>query len=444
LSAPSRRSLLRAGSLLPLATLGGCAWLDDLFETDKPKLPGKREDVMASNRGLQVDPTFRTPVNLPLPVLNPDWPQSGYDAAHVEGNVQLGDLSRRWRRSIGEGGGYRRVITATPVIANGTVFTMDSDATVSAFDLASGERRWDRETQARKDRSTNVGGGLAFANGTVFATTGRAEALAIEAGGGKIIWRSGIETPARSAPTFADNKLFFTTVDNRLLALAPTDGKRVWTYQATNAATSVLGMPAPAFSDGLVVAGFGSGDLVCVRSDSGTIAWSDSLAASRGRTSLADLSAIRGLPVIADDVVYAISVGGLLVANDLRSGRRLWDRQAAGDHTPWLAGDWLFVLTDEQLLACLAKSDGRVRWTTPLPRFGNPEKSRDPLYWSGPLLGGKYLYCAGTTEKLIAINPATGDVLGEQELPDAVSLGLVAAGGKLLIVSEDGTLSALG
>ena len=441
---PTRRSLLRMASLLPLAALPGCSTLEDLFESTKPPIPGNREAVMATTRGMQADPTFRQPVNLPPPVLNADWPQSGGNPAHVMGNLQLGDLRHAWRRSIGEGGGYRQKITAAPVVAGGRVFTMDSDGAVSAFDLANGNRHWNTDTQPKRDRSTNVGGGLAAVGGMVFASTGRGEILAINAADGKIAWRSPLDTPARSAPTVADNRVFVSTLDDRMLAFSASDGKRLWNYQATSAATSVLGEPAPAYSDGLVIGGFGSGDLVVLRADSGTLAWSDSLAAARGRTSLADLSAIRALPVISDNVVYAIGVGGLLLALALRSGRRLGAREASGQHKAWLAGDWLFVLTQEQVLACLNKADGRVRWLSQLPRYANVEKSRDAIFWTGPLLGGQYLYLAGSTEKLIAVNPATGDVLGTQDLPDNVSVSLVAASGKLLIVTDDGTLSALG
>ncbi len=42
------------------------------------------------------------------------------------------------------------------------------------------------------------------------------------------------------------------------------------------------------------------------------------------------------------------------------------------------------------------------------------------------------------------MNPANGDVLGQQDLPDNVSVGMVAAAGKLFVVTDDSTLSALG
>ena len=441
----SRRSLLRAASLAPVAALPACSTFDDLFEEVKPALPGKREVVMASSHGMQVDASFKQPVTLPTPVLNADWLQSGGNPAHVMGNIQLGDLRHAWRRSIGEGGGYRRKITATPVVAGGTVFSMDSGGAVSAFAVANGERHWNVETAPKKNRSTNVGGGLAVVGPTLYATTGLGEALALEAASGKIMWRAPLDAPARSAPTVVDGRLFVPTLDERLVCLSVADaGKRLWNYQATAVATTALGEPSPAYSDGLVVGGFGSGDLVALRADSGTLAWSDSLAAARGRNSLADLSAIRGLPVIIDNAVYVVGLGGLLLALDLRSGRRLWEREAIGQNTPWVAGDWLFVVTLDQMLACLSRSDGRIRWLSQLPHYENVEKSQDPIFWTGPILGGQYLFVAGSTGKLMAVNPANGAILGQQDLPDAISVGMVAAGGKLFIVTSDATLSALG
>ncbi len=437
----TRRGLLGTAVLTSLA---GCSVFDDLFESDKPAIPGKRETVVSGGRGSQADAVDRRPVTLPPAVRNAEWTQAGGVPSHVMGNLALGDLKQSWRRSIGDGGGYRAKLTAAPVVAGGQVFTMDSDGAVAAFDASTGNPHWKADTKAEGNRSTNVGGGLAVVGGRVFASTGRGEVLTLDAGSGKIGWRYNLEAPARSAPTVVENRLFVPTLDERLVALDAGSGKRIWSYQATAAATSVLGVAAPAFSDGLVVAGFGSGDVVALRAESGTLAWSDSLAAARGRTSLLDLSAVRALPVIAGGIVYVISLGGLMVALDLRSGRRLWEREIAGQHTPWLAGDWLFVATEEQILLCINRADGRVRWSTQLPHYGNTDKQRDPIYWSGPLLSGQFLYLAGSTNLLIAVNAATGELLGQQKLSDPAAFAPIAAAGRLFVVTDDGALTALG
>jgi outer membrane protein assembly factor BamB len=440
----SRRGLLRTASLAPLAGLAGCDMFDNMFDSPKPTLAGKRESVLEDVSALLADPTERRPVVLPAAVSNADWAQAGGNPTHVMGNVSVGASKVIWTKSIGEGGGYRAKITATPVIAGGRVFTMDSDGAVSAFDAGSGERQWNTVTQADDDRSTNVGGGLAVAGNRVFATTGRGNTLALEVGTGKIIWRSALGAPARSAPTVVDGHAFVATLVGRVVALHTDTGARLWNYQATAVATSVLGEPAPAYADGTIVCGFGSGDLVALRADSGTLVWSDSLGAARGRNSLLDLSAIRALPLIASNVVYAVGMGGLMLALDLRSGRRLWERDIGSLNTPWLAGDWLFALTLSQTLVCLNRADGHVRWSSQMPRFEDPDKQRDPVFWTGPFLGGDYLYLAGSTAKMIAVNPATGEILGEQVLQDKIAVAPVGAMGRMFIVTDDGSLSAFG
>ncbi len=431
----------RAALLLPLAA-AACSSLDSLFSDSKEPLPGKREPVGAARRGLEADPTDQRPVTVPPQVDLPEWPQAGGNVTHSVGHVQVSGLAPGWRSSIGDGGGYRSKITAQPVVAGGRVFTMDSDALVSAFDLTTGSRIWRTRTQDDKDRSTNVGGGIAVVDGVVYVTTGRADALALDAGTGAIRWRMPLGSPARSAPTVADGRIHVTTIDNKLLALNATTGERLWAYQASANATTVLGQAAPAVSEGLVVTGFGSGDLVAVRADSGALAWSDSLASSRGRNSLVDLSAISGLPVVDRGRVFAVGVGGLLVSLDLRSGRRLWEREVGGSETPWLAGDWLFVQTIDQSLAAIGRDDGRVRWITDLPRYDNPEKRRDRLFWTGPVLAGGRLVLAGSNETALSVDPATGGILGQQALRGPAAVAPIAAAGTLFIVTDDGTIQA--
>jgi outer membrane protein assembly factor BamB len=256
-------------------------------------------------------------------------------------------------------------------------------------------------------------------------------------------WRNTIGAPTRSAPTAVEGRLFVTTIEDRLVALAADDGRQLWTHQAANATTSVLGRPAPAYADGLVVAGFGSGELATMRAESGTVVWTDNLAAAVRSGSLADFSTIRGLPVVGDGRVHAISMGGLMVAVDLPSGRRLWERQVAGEDSPWAAGSWLFIVSLEQKMAAVNRDDGRIAWVTELPRWENPEKEKDAITWFGPLLVGDRLVVAGTSNEALAVSPYTGEILGRQSLSGAASLGPVVAGGTVFVVTDDGRLLAL-
>ena len=82
---------------------------------------------------------------------------------------------------VGTGSGYRRRLTAPPLVAGGTVYAMDAYGMVTALDAATGRRRWEADTRPRRDRDGALGGGIAFEAGRLYAVTGLAEAMAIDA-----------------------------------------------------------------------------------------------------------------------------------------------------------------------------------------------------------------------------------------------------------------------
>ncbi len=429
--------------LAPLA-LGGCSLFDSWFGDKKTPLPGQRESVFSPGRGLVVEDSAPKVV-LPPPVRNAAWPQAGGNPAHLMGHLAANDqLAEAWQSDIGEGGGYRRVILAQPVVAGGTVFTMDSDAVVSAFSLANGARLWRVDTKPEDADSTNVGGGLGVDGSTLYAVNGLSQLIAMDVASGKEKWRQDIGVPGRSAPTIADGRVFLTTIEDRLVAFSADDGHPLWNHQAAEPVNALLGRPAPAYYNGLVVAGFGSGELAALRAESGSIVWTDGLSAGRGNASIADFLSIRGAPVIDNGQVLAVSMGGLLVSTDVPTGRRIWERQVTGEETPYVAGEWMFVISVQQELAAVHVPDGRVAWVTPLPRWENPEKKKNTLTWYGPLLVEDRLIVTGTSEDALSVSPYTGEIMGHLTLSAAAApLVPIVADGTVLVVTNDGRLLAL-
>ena len=433
----------RAALLAPLAALTGCGLWDNWFGTKKVPLPGKRETIASAQGSLTVDEGVPKIV-LPPPVRNAAWPQAGGNPSHLMGHLQAGErLAEAWTANIGAGGGYRQALMAHPVSANGVIYTMDSAGLVSAFQLDTGARLWQFDTTTEKDRSDNVGGGLSFDQGTLYAVNGLASLVALDASKGSVRWRVSIGSSARSSPTVADGRLFLTTIDNRLLAFATQDGRQLWSYQAATSVTAILGQSAPAYSEGFVVAGFGSGELAAVRADSGIVVWTDTLAGGRSGAVVADFSTIRGLITISNGIVYAVSVGRLMVAQDLHAGRRLWECEVASEDSPWVADNWIFLVALNLQVAAIARDDGRVAWVTQLPMWENPEKKKDPITWFGPVLVSDRLVVAGTNKKAFSISPYTGEILGQQALSGAAAMGPMVVAGTVFIECDDGKLIAL-
>jgi outer membrane protein assembly factor BamB len=432
----------RAALLAPLA-LAGCDTIEGWFTTKKDPLPGKREPLGAQRRGFNPDNPAPT-VALPPPVRDMAWPQAAGDPTHLTGHLSANEtLKQAWTADVGEGGGKRRQILAQPVVANGVVFAMDSDSVVTAFNLNAGTKLWRTPTVNEDLESTNVGGGLCWDNGTLYAVNGMAELLALDAAKGTVRWRHGIDVPARSAPTVAEGRIYLITIDSKLLALSADDGHLLWSYQATQADTTVLGSPAPAFAQGIVVAGFGSGEISAVRAETGNVIWTDGLGLAQGRPSLVDFLAIRGEPVISNGQVFATGLGGLTIAADLLTGRRVWERRVASENTPYIAGDWMFLISTDQDVGAINTNDARVAWVVSLPRWANPDKKRDVITWYGPVLAGNRLIVLGSNSEARSLNPLTGETVTTLTLSAAPTpFTPVVVDGTMLVVTDDGKLTA--
>jgi outer membrane protein assembly factor BamB len=435
--------LSRRVTMLAPLVLAGCDMVDNWLAPKKDPLPGKREVLAAPRRGFSPDDTAPK-VSLPAAVTNPDWPQAGGNPTHLMGHLSTGEVLKQvWSANIGEGGGKRRKILAQPVVADGMVFTMDSDSVVAAFSLNTGARLWRTPTVDSDLESSNIGGGLCWDSGTLYAVNGMTEVLAMEAAKGAIRWRHSLDVSARSAPTFADGKIFVTTIDSKLLALSPDDGHLLWSYQATQTSTSVLGSPAPAFAQGIVVAGFASGEIAALRATTGAIIWTDALGVVEGRPTIVDFQAIRGEPVISNGLLFVTGLGGVTISADLLSGRRAWERRIASANTPWIAGDWMFLVTTDQDVGAINVNDARIAWVSQLPRWENPDKKKDTIAWYGPVVAGGRLILLGGNSKMLSINPLTGETLNTQSLSDVpASFAPIVADGAILVVTEDGKLTA--
>ncbi len=435
-----RQALGRAAAFgLPLA-LTACGFIGG---NESPPLPGKRIDVMSSSSALDVDPTLTEAVALPAPVPGLQWPQQGGNAAHDPGMSAIGNkLARLWSADIGEGTAYRQRIPSPPVAADGMVFSMGAAGEVKAFNIQTGDNLWGHGSRPKRSRAFNIGGGISYDGGCLYAATGFGEIICFDAKSGVIRWRKPLGSPARTAPTISGDRIFVSLIDSSILGIDAKNGSIIWTHQARNPMTSVLGLPASAVSGTMVIAGFGSGDLVALNIDSGEVLWSDNLGATGN--GLSQLSAIVGMPVIDQGRVYAGSLGGIVLSIDLPTGRRLWERDFATDQTPVLAGDWMFTLSTDQQLAAISAATGQVKWVHQMPPFKNMKKLTKPIYWWGPLLAGGSLFLASNNKQLAVVDAVTGHLTTMIDLPAPAAAPPIVADGKILVTVRTGDIVAFG
>ena len=429
--------------VLVIVALGGCE-LPFLKESER-KLPGERISVLNYERSLVADPELeQQPIRLPERWVNADWPQTGGLATHAMHHLDLSDApSRAWRANIGAGSTGERRLLAQPVIAGGRVYTLDSGAHVTAFDGRSGKRLWRWRLRPREEREGTLGGGLAYDKGWLIATTGFAEVIALNGETGGVLWRRKVSGPMRAGPTIAEGRVFVVTIDNKTYALDIKDGKVLWSHTGTAEVTGILGGASPAVADGIVVVPYTSGELYALRAASGKEVWTEFLSAGQSASSIAIIADIRAAPVIDRGRVYAISNAGRMVAIDLKTGKRAWRQRIGGQQSPWVAGEYLFVVTMDGLLACLSRQDGRVHWLRQLPLYEDEKKKKDLIIWSGPVLVGDRLILAGSHGRVLSVSPYNGDLLGMIKMRDGVLIPPAVADRTLYLLTDDADLIAL-
>lgn len=427
--------------------VAGCDSVSNMFSSDeKIVLPGKRLSVMELGANLEVDPTIaEDAIILPKPYVNDDWAQPGGTADNAMYHLAApGDLKRAWSANAGAGSSRVSPLVAVPVIADGKVFVLDSEATVRAFDQATGKKLWETELVPEgEDEDEGRGGGLAFDDGRLFVVTGFGVAHALDPASGKTVWSQKVGDPFRAAPTANGGRVFAITADNQMICFAQATGEVLWRYRGIVESAGILSSTSAAVAGAIVIAPFSSGELVALRVENGTPVWTDSLTRTGNITSLGELNDIAGRPVIDRDRIFAISHSGRMVSIDLRTGERVWTRDIGGVQTPWVAGDFVFLVTTTQEVLAISRRDGRIRWISPLPRYEDPKDREDPIEWSGPVLVSDRLVLVSSTGDAVSVSPYTGEILGRIDLPSGTLIPPVVAKETLYILTSKADLVAL-
>lgn len=435
-----RRLILSACVLAPIA-LTACS-----SDDDKAPLPGERISILELQRRLEPDDAALSAQGFVASQAwkNEFWPQAGGYPNHTMQHLSLneGSLTKVWSVSIGTGAQKNLPLITQPIVVDGRIFTMDTENELAAFDAKSGKSIWSRYVGSEREEDEIITGGVAYSKGQLYVTNGYNELLMLNPQDGKIVWRRKLPSASRAAPTVSDDRVFVTTLDNKLLALSAVDGALLWDYSGIGGGAGLVGAASPAASRDIVLPVFSSGEIFALRVENGSAAWGDNLAGIRAASGLSGISDIRALPVIDKGVVIAISFGNRMVALDERTGNRIWQRDIGGAEMPWVAGNSIFVVTNDNELVSMGRDTGLIRWVRPLPKFREPENRTGAIYWSGPVLAGNRLIVAGSDGGVLEVNPDNGDVIRSWGSGLSVSATPIVAGDMLYLLGDNGTLVA--
>lgn len=414
-------------------------------------LPGKREAIRSTEELASVEvikpsgENRSVAISLPSVVRNTSWTQShASPATRVNNAAFSGALQPIWGVNIGAGDSKRGRIDADPVAGGGRIYTLDSEAQVTATS-PSGATVWSRSLVPELDSGGDAtGGGLAYADGTLFVTSGFGTVSALSAANGVILWQQKLLETGNGKPTVSNGKLYLVSGDRTAWALDVKTGRVLWQLSAPSDRNNIMGGAAPAVNDQMVLFSYGSNEVQAAFKEGGLRLWDAVIPGQRLGYSRSRISDVTGGPVIVGNTAYMGTHSGRMVALDVASGARKWTTEGGPMGEPWIAGGSAFLVTEGNKLARLDAQTGEYIWTVDLPFFVKDKPRRQKAVYAhhGPVLAGGRLYVASSDGFIRAFDPRDGRLVGQGELPGGAATAPIFAGGVMYVVTSKGQLYA--
>lgn len=434
-----RRSLLLATAVL--VGLAGCA-------EEEKILTGAREDIRDPEY-LRSAPLTERDGSRPIRVAgvsnNASWAQGhGTPDFRVDNAAFPASPQLAWSTSIGEGDSRKLRITATPVVADGRIYTLDANARVTAVG-PDGTTLWTRDVRPSRDNDGDAtGGGLSYADGTLYVSVGFGELTALDGADGSVRWSQQLDATGSGRPTVAGGLVYLVAGDDTAWAVRTDNGRIAWQVTGSPSISNILGAPAPAIGNTYAFFAFGSGEIVAAFKRGGLRRWSASVSGQRIGRAASRIGDVTGAPVLYNGTLYAGNHSGRIVAFDADTGDRVWTAQEGALNPVWPAGGSLFAVSDRNQLLRIDAGSGEVIWAENLPGYTSIKpKKRGPIHAHyGPVMAGGRLVVVSSDGMMRSFDPENGALLGTVEIPDGATTAPAVAGGTLYVVSSRGELHA--
>jgi len=130
---------------------------------------------------------------------------------------------------------------STPAIVDGEVFLPIMDGVVFAFDIDSGEVRWEFEDA---DRPQEYRSSIAVGKDRVIVSSNNKHVDALDRKTGKRIWRETLRRRADASPLIAGEDVWIASSDGLISRLSLDDGVASWTFESRGkffAAPAIVG-----------------------------------------------------------------------------------------------------------------------------------------------------------------------------------------------------------
>ena len=336
-------------------------------------------------------------------------------------------LQRIWKRNIGVGQG-KLFSNLQPALDGLTLYVADVKGRVLALDRDTGTVNWQVKLKEPLSGAVGVGGGR------VMLGTLNGQVITLSEDDGSELWRAQVSSEVLAPPQTNGDVVVVQSQDDKLVALDIGTGEQRWIYESSLPVLTVRGTSSPVVSLHRVYAGLASGRVVALDATNGIPLWEQRVAQPKGRSELERMIDIDGRLVLDDQLLYAATYQGNVVALDSESGEIRWQRPASSHAGPALGYDGIYVSQANGAVEAVDKARARPLWT-------NEDLLRRRL--SGPVAFSSYVAVADFEGYLHLLAQTDGRMAGRIRTDKkGVRVPPIVQGDTLYIYGNSGDLAA--
>lgn len=337
-------------------------------------------------------------------------------------------LQTVWRKNVGAGTG-KGVVQLQPALDGDVIYVADAKGRVQALDRFSGARLW------RVRTGDEITAGVGMREGLVLFGTRQGEVVALSSADGEELWRNTLTSEVLSVPNTDGNIVVAQTIDGNLFALDAKTGEHRWRYETSVPVLTLRGSGQPLFTGSMVVAGFANGKVIAFNSRNGLIQWEQRVALPQGRSELDRMIDISASPLLQENVIFAASYQGRIVALNRSNGRPLWAADASTHQDLAYSDRRVFLSEADSRVSAFRSTSGAMLWQ-------NDQLLR--RYINGPQIVGNYVAVADLDGYLHLMDQEDGEFAARRRLGrHAISGSMKSDGDILYVLTDRGRLYAL-
>ena len=297
-----------------------------------------------------------------------------------------------------------------------------------AVEPESGRVRW------KRDLELALSGGVGHHGDSIFVGASEGLVMRLDASSGAEIWRTVVSGEVLSAPQANGQYTVAQTYDGKLMGFDYETGEVRWTYTSDVPVLTLRGTGTPMILGDNAIAGFADGKVVAVNLRSGNVAWEARVAIPQGRSEIERIVDIDGTMALQGTELYAASYQGRLVAIDIRSGRRIWQRNVSSVSGVGVGFGNVYIADDDGTVSAFLRNGQGVRWQNIDLGFRN---------LSRPTPVSSYVAVVDFEGYLHLLSQVDGDIVGRTKVDSSgARADMLVRGNRLFVYTNDGTLKA--